>query len=245
MKTNYDETGKNYATGRATDPRIAAQIHAKLRGAESVLNIGAGSGSYEPSNINVTAVEPSERMIKQRGALSAPVMKAQAESLPFNDGEFSHCMTVLSMHHWSSRPKAFSEIKRVTRDRFVAITWDPESYPFWLSRDYFPEIYDIDQTIFPKLAELNDTFDNIDVEILELPADCIDGFMAAYWQRPEAYLDDTIRENMSTFSKIGDLESGIARLRKDLDSGTWKSRNQSLINSDTFDAGYRLITVDL
>lgn len=245
MAAIYDEIGKRYILGRRTDPKIAAQIHNSLSGAESVLNVGAGTGSYEPPHILVKAVEPSEAMINQRAEASAPATQAKAESLPFKDGSFSHCMTVLSMHHWENREKAFSEIKRVTRNRFVAITWDPSSRPFWLTRDYFPEVHDIDKQIFPSLTEFNNSFERVDVSVLRIPADCVDGFLGAYWRRPEAYLDELVRANMSTFSKIPNLNAGLAQLRSDLESGLWESGNEDILNSAYLDVGYRILIAEL
>ncbi len=246
MKTAlYDTIGKDYVLGRRTDPRIAAEIHRWLQDAESVVNLGAGSGSYEPGNCRVTAVEPSETMIRQRSASSAPVVRAQAESLPFPDEAFSHCMTVLSMHHWQDREKAFTEIRRVTRQRFVAVTWDPEAEPFWLTRDYFPELVDLDRKNFPTIDELSRAFAKVSVSVLPIPADCIDGFLAAYWRRPEAYLDEQVRNNISTFSKLENLEVGLARLREDLSSGEWEVRNRDILNLESLDAGYRIICADL
>ncbi len=245
MAEIYNAIGKRYALGRRTDPNIAAQIHGKLSGAESVLNVGAGTGSYEPKHFKISAVEPSEAMINQRCKTTAPVIQSRAENLPFEDGSFSHCMTVLSMHHWEDRERAFSEIKRVTRKRFVAVTWDPDSKPFWLTRDYFPEIFEIDRAIFPCLSEFHKSFEQVTVSTLKIPADCIDGFLGAYWCRPEAYLDELVRANMSTFSKISKLAEGLAQLRSDLEDGAWGSKNRDVLSSHFLDAGYRIVIAEL
>ena len=245
MTAIYNAIGKHYALGRRTDPRIAAQIHSTLSNADSILNVGAGTGSYEPAHIRVTAVEPSEAMIKQRGRTAAPAIQAQAESLPFKDGHFSHCTTVLSMHHWENLEKAFNEIKRVTRHRFIAVTWDPHSNPFWLTRDYFPEVHQIDSEIFPELTRISRSFSRTEVSVLKIPADCFDGFLGAYWRRPEAYLDQLVRANMSTFSKCTCLNEALARLSADIESGAWATRNRDILNSEAFDAGYRVIVAEL
>ncbi len=245
MAAIYNEIGKRYALGRRTDPIIASQIYDNLSGAESVLNVGAGTGSYEPKHIKLIAVEPSEAMINQRCATAAPVKQSQVENLPFEDGSFSHCMTVLSMHHWQDRESAFSEIKRVTRERFVAVTWDPDSNPFWLTREYFPEIYEIDRDIFPALSEFKNSFEQVSISTLRIPADCVDGFLAAYWRRPEAYLDELVRANMSTFSKISKLDEGLAQLHSDLESGAWALQNHDILKYDFLDAGYRTVIADL
>ena len=245
MALIYNRIGRRYALGRRTDPHLAAQLHNRLVGAESVLNVGAGTGSYEPGHIGVTAVEPSDAMIGQRSNSTVAVVQARAEDLPFEDASFSHCMTVLSMHHWEDRSRAFREIKRVTRERFVAITWDPESKPFWLTKDYFPEIHKIDHKTFPDLSEFDKAFPKVEMSVLEIPADCKDGFLAAYWQRPEAYLDELVRANISTFSMIRNLKEGLDRLETDLAGGEWETRNRELASTEFLDAGYRIVTVDL
>jgi len=147
MNPVYDDIGAHYTLTRCTDPKIAQQIYSELHGATRIINIGAGTGSYEPKGVDLVAVEPSSTMISQRKSGSYPVEKAFAEKLPFEDNSFSHAMTVLSMHHWENRALAFSEINRVVTEKFVAVTWDPASAPFWFTRDYFPEIYKRDKKI--------------------------------------------------------------------------------------------------
>ncbi|MBX2868771.1 MAG: class I SAM-dependent methyltransferase, partial [Acidiferrobacterales bacterium] len=147
MEAIYDKIGVQYSTTRCTDPIIAKQLYTELEGASSIVNIGAGAGSYEPPNTNLIAVEPSAEMIAQRKDDAYAVKQAYAEKLPFNDSTFSHAMTVLSMHHWQNKPQAFKEINRVATEKFVAITWDPAFDSFWLTRDYFPEIYEMDKYI--------------------------------------------------------------------------------------------------
>jgi ubiquinone/menaquinone biosynthesis C-methylase UbiE len=186
MKVLYDTIGINYTTKRRTDPRIAHQLHAKLHGAARILNIAAGTGSYEPRDIPLVAVEPSLEMINQRTAEAHPAIKAFAENLPFPDNSFSHAMAVLSMHHWTDPTRAYSEINRVASDKFVALTWDPAAEPFWLVRDYFPEFHAVDVHNFPTLAELENFFDNVRMIPVMVPEDCADGFQAAYWKRPGA-----------------------------------------------------------
>ncbi|MDH3646574.1 MAG: methyltransferase domain-containing protein [Gammaproteobacteria bacterium] len=245
MAEIYDAIGTTYAIGRRSDPCIASHIHRVLSGAESILNLGAGTGSYEPAHKRIVAVEPSEAMIKQRGSDAAVVVKANAESLPFAAQSFSHCLSILSMHHWVDRPRAFDEIKRVTRNRLVVVTWDPQAAPFWLTRDYFPQVYEIDGQIFPTLAEFRDSFSVIDVSVLPIPANCLDGFTGAYWRRPAAYLDPEILANMSTFARIEDLDDPISRLRNDLESGAWEERNKEILAQNSLDIGYRIVTAEL
>ena len=225
MKAKYDNIGINYAKQRQSDPRIAAQIFDKLKEATKIVNIGAGAGSYEPKSIDLIALEPSIEMINQRAHNAHPVIQGYAESLPFPDNSFSHALTILSMHHWSDRKKAFQEINRVTTEKFVAVSWNPDADPFWLTRDYFPEVYDLDKTIFPNLEELNDHFDDVKMVPLLIPEDCIDGFLAAYWKRPLAYLEHHVRNSISSFSKFDNLEDRLKRLNADVQNGTWNGES--------------------
>ena len=242
MNAIYDDIGNNYSVTRCTDPKIAEQLNSELQGATRIVNIGAGTGSYEPENIELVAVEPSAVMISQRKAGSHRVEQAFAEQLPFENNSFSHAMTVLSMHHWQNRARAFHEINRVATEKFVAITWDPTSEPFWLTRDYFPEIHEMDKSIFPNLDELNAYFDEVTVQTLQIPDDCQDGLLAAFWKRPEAYLSSQVRQAMSPFSKIQNLSDGLQKLEADLASGVWASKNHALLGLSYLDVGYRLIS---
>ena len=242
MEAIYDDIGVNYSVTRCTDPKIAQQLYSKLQGATRIINIGAGTGSYEPEDIELIAVEPSLKMISQRKNGSHRVEKAFAEKLPFENDSFSHAMTVNSMHHWENRALAFGEINRVTTDKFVAISWDPESDPFWLTRDYFPEIYAMDKGIFPEMEELNEFFSEVVITPLKIPADCKDGLLAAFWKRPEAYLSEKVRQSTSPFSKIKYLAEGLKKLEHDIASGAWAENNHALLNSTSLDVGYRLIS---
>jgi SAM-dependent methyltransferase len=181
-------------------------------------------------------------MISQRKAGSHRVEQAFAEQLPFENNSFSHAMTVLSMHHWQNRARAFHEINRVATEKFVAITWDPKSEPFWLTRDYFPEIYEMDKRIFPDFEELNEYFDELTIRPLPIPSDCKDGFLVAFWKRPEAYLSSQVRQAMSPFCKLENLSDGLQKLEADLASGVWANKNHALLGSSYLDVGYRLIS---
>ena len=245
MEPIYDEIGVNYSVTRCTDPKIAAQLYAQLDGATRIVNIGAGTGSYEPQGVDLVAVEPSAEMIRQRPEGAYPVKQTPAEKLPFDDNSFSHAMTVNSMHHWPDKQKGFQEINRVATEKFVAITWDPEAEPFWLTRDYFPEIYQMDRAIFPKLGELKNHFDDVVIKPLLIPADCKDGLFGAFWQRPEAYLRTDVRQATSPFSKVKNLDAGLKKLAADLENGTWAAKNQDLLSLSACDVGYRLVTAKL
>lgn len=242
MKAIYDKIGIDYAQKRQSDPRIASQILEKLKGAKRIVNIGAGTGSYEPKHMDLIAIEPSQEMIKQRPENAHKVIQGSAESLPLPDQSFSHALTILSMHHWKNRELAFKEINRVATDKFVAVSWNPESKPFWLTRDYFPEMIEVDRQIFPSVRELETNFDNVEVCPLLIPEDCIDGFLAAYWKRPSAYLNKAVRQSISSFSKLDNINTGLEKLEFDLETGSWHKTNRSILNKTTLDTGYIIIS---
>ena len=164
------------------------------------------------------------------------------KSSPLKIIAFRHAMTVLSMHHWENRELAFREINRVATNKFVAITWDPQVEPFWLMRDYFPEIYEIDKGIFPEIEGLKEHFDEVKVRPLQVSSDCQDGFLAAFWQRPEAYLSRQVRQSMSPFSKIKRLSEGLQKVEQDLASGVWAKNNHAILGLSSLDVGYRVIS---
>lgn len=245
MNNLYDDIGINYSEKRQSDPRIAKQIHQKLKGSQRILNIGAGAGSYEPTDMDLVAVEPSIAMINQRPKLAHPVVQASAEALPFSNKSFSHALTILSMHHWTNRDNAFKEINRVTTDHFIAVSWNPEAAPFWLTRDYFPEIIKMDRQIFPKVSELESYFEKVSVEPLLIPDNCMDGFLAAYWKRPGAYLEQSVRNSISSFAKLENPDPGLAILKSDLDNGIWESKNVTILEQSSIDAGYVIISAHI
>jgi SAM-dependent methyltransferase len=236
----YDEIGRGYRAYRRPDPRVAAAITRALGQARTVVNVGAGAGSYEPADRRVIAVEPSAAMIAQRPS-GVPVVQASATHLPFPDGAFEAALAVLTVHHWPDRAGGLGEMARVAAQRVVLLTWDPATSGFWLADEYFPEIWTIDRPIFPTLADIRRVLGAIDVETLAVPHDCTDGFVGAYWRRPEAYLDPGVRGAMSTFTKLRDPEPGLARLRADLADGTWRRRHGDLLERADLDLGYRLV----
>jgi SAM-dependent methyltransferase len=241
MTQLYDEIGSDYRNYRRPDPRIATAITHALGDVDTVVNVGAGTGSYEPTDRTVVAVEPSLVMIRQRRAGSAPVVQASATHLPFRDAAFDAALAVLTVHHWPDRAQGLAELARVARRRVVIVTWDPASTGFWLVEDYFPEIREIDQSILPPIDDFRRVLGDVEVHPLLIPHDCADGFLGAYWRRPYAYLDSGVRSAISTFSKIGDVDSGLTRLRNDLEDGTWLRRHGHLLGRHEMDLGYRLI----
>jgi SAM-dependent methyltransferase len=238
----YDSIGKRYIDVRREDPRIAARIRAALGKARTVVNIGAGSGSYEPADLEVVAVEPSETMIAQRPEGAAPVIRAFAEQLPFEDRSFDAAMAVLTDHHWSDQPRGLAEMRRVAR-RVVLFTWDPARvHDMWIVRDYLPSM----ASLIPSGSRLADTLARLGdarAEPVPIPHDCRDGFLHAYWRRPEAYLDPAVRAGISVFAQLDAkaVKDGINCLRRDLESGEWERRNAELLELEEVDAGYRLL----
>jgi SAM-dependent methyltransferase len=180
-------------------------------------------------------------MIRQRRSGSAPVVQASATDLPFRDGAFSAAMAVLTIHHWPDRVRGLAEMARVAQERVVVLTWDPESDGFWLVQDYFPGILEVDRRILPPLAELRRVLGPLRVVPVPIPHDCRDGFLGAYWRRPSAYLDPRVRGGMSTFAKLPGMETGLERLRADLEDGTWERRHGGVLNKTELDVGYRLV----
>ena len=243
----YDTIGRGYARGRRTEPRIAARLAAALGDARSVLNVGAGTGSYEPADRFVVAAEPSAVMIAQRPSGAASAVQARAEELPFADRAFDAVMAVLTVHHWTDRASGLAECARVARHRVVLLTWDPALEPFWLVRDYFPAFAERDRAAFPAMGAYAKAFGSgvrVEVEPVPIPRDCVDGFLGAYWARPAAYLDPAVQGAISSFAHAG-VEPGLARLRQDLASGAWHSRYGHLLAAEDLDIGYRLVVAQL
>ncbi|AUX44380.1 MerR family transcriptional regulator [Sorangium cellulosum] len=236
----YDRIGRNYDRYRVADPRIAASIHRGLGRASTVVNVGAGVGSYEPTDRRVVAVEPSATMIAQRRTPDVEVVQASAEGLPFPDAAFDAAMAILTVHHWADWRKGLDEMRRVA-SRIVVLTWDSSSDGFWLTQDYFPELIALDRALFPAIEDLRGALGRARVEPVPIPSDCTDGFLGAYWSRPHAYLDAGVRGAISSFSRLNDVDSGLRRLAADLESGRWHRRHGQLTERDSLDLGYRLV----
>jgi SAM-dependent methyltransferase len=240
----YDTIGATYTITRRTEPRIAEQIWAALGDARTVLNVGAGTGSYEPSDREVTAVEPSALMRAKRPADAAPCVAATAEKLPFDDQSFDAAMALSTVHHWQDPIAGLREMRRVAR-RVVVFTFDDSDEGwcrrFWLTRDYLPEVADL-LAGRPSLTEQARAI-GARTEPVLVPWDCVDGFFEAYWRRPEAYLDDHVRRGVSVWARVGpDAEQRTVRsLRDDLASGRWADRNRDLVDLDAAELGLRLL----
>jgi SAM-dependent methyltransferase len=240
---SYDVIGRSYSHTRTTDPRIAAAIWDALGTARIIVNVGAGTGNYEPPDREVTAVEPSAVMIAQRPPEAAPAIQGSAEALPFEDASFDAAMAVLTLHHWSDWRAGLEELRRVAR-RVVVFSWDPSfAGRLWISAEYFPQLIDEDVEHFPSLADQAGALRALRVAAVPIPHDCRDGFYGAHWRRPEAYLDPVVRAGISTMAKRapGELDAGLARLADDLRTGAWAERHADLLALDELDLGYRLL----
>lgn len=243
MDAVYDTIGVDYSDLRKPDPRIEGLIGKALGAARSVLNVGAGTGSYEPIDRLVTAVEPSVEMIRQRPATAARVVQARSEQLPFGDRSFDASMAVLTVHHWSDKAKGLAEMRRVTRGPVVVLTYDPSFRGFWLA-DYVPELVDLDEAQMPEMNEYEQALGAVRISPVPIPHDCADGFLCAYWRRPAAYLDRRIRAAMSSFWALGDVTPALRRLEDDLATGVWNLRYGELHDLHERDCGYRLVVSD-
>ena len=247
MVGRYDEIGVGYARTRQPDPRIAAHIHAALGDAASVVNVGAGAGSYEPADRAVFAIEPSATMVRQRPPSAAPVARGAAEQVPLPDDAVDAALAILTVHHWSDAARGVSELRRVARKRVVFFTWDTDVWEsFWLVDEYFPSIRAIDRDRELPIADLVAAAGRAEVRPVLVPHDCIDGFHGAYWRRPAAYLDPAVRAGISTYSLMEprDIEAGLARLGTDLESGAWQARHRDLLEREELDLGYRLVVME-
>lgn len=238
----YDRIGRSYARTRREDSRIAATILAALGRAPTVVNVGAGTGSYEPRDRALVAVEPSAAMIAQRPTQAAPVLRAVAEALPLEDRSFAAAMAILTVHHWRDPAAGVGELRRVA-DHQVVLYFEPlRERGFW-GLEYFPEAADLDTEREPPGERLlRELLDVRRILPILLPHDCRDGFGTAFWARPEAYLDPDVQAGMSWLAMLPDevRATGVRRLRDDLRSGAWDRRHGHLRHQTDFDGGFRL-----
>ena len=241
LEATYDRIGVGYGKVRRPDPRLAVMIAEALGDAETIVNVGAGAGSYEPSGRRVVAAEPSRVMLGQHSGRWR--IQGVAEELPFADHRFDAAMAVMTIHHWRDLSQGLEEMRRIAR-RQVVFTWDPEhEQELWLVSEYLPEIRDIERARFPPLEHVARRLDVHTIRTFEIPFDFIDGYQPAFWRRPEAYLDPRIRGASSTFAQLPEavVERAMDRLRADLRSGAWRDRHRELLDTDRMDYGYRLL----
>ncbi len=243
----YNRMGLNYTDFRQPDPQIEAAIWAALGDARSVVNVGAGAGSYEPIDREVVAVEPSPVMIAQRSPQAAPALEGIAESLPLDDKSVDAAMGVLTIHHWPNLEAGLAEMRRVSRRRIVLLTLDAEAASdAWLIKDYFPEVGSMDRDVMPSRARIRASLPGASVEPVAIPRGCLDGFTIALWDRPEWLLDPEVRRASSIWHRMpaDAAERGLERLRADLESGRWDEKYSHLRTLPELDIGLRLVRAE-
>lgn len=242
-RPRYEVIGRLYSRHRRADPRIAAQIEAALGDAQTVLDVGAGTGSYEPRGRTVVACDPSPVMISQRTAGAAPAVLSVAEALPFPSGSFDAVLAVLTVHHWSAPRLGLRELARVGR-RVVVLHFDPDVHcRYWLFDDYLPECNKLAMARLLTPEQVAREIGATRTETVPVPGDCVDGFNWAYWKRPERYLDPEARSCISNLALLADemVAERMEQLRADLADGTWHRRHGHLMVLDSIDGGLRLV----
>jgi SAM-dependent methyltransferase len=241
---NYNKEGQFYSGVRRPDPRVAAMIHTALGASKTVLNVGAGTGSYEPLDKYVVAIEPSEVMRKQRSKNLVPALAGTAEAIPFDDAAFDASMAILTVHHWPNRTKGLQELRRVTKGPIVIMTFDPDaSTEFWMG-DYAPELVEVERTRYGNIDSITRALGgNCEIQRIAVPRDCTDGFQVAFYARPEAFLQKEVRKSQSAWGFVsGEVENRIVKaLTDDLASGKWDEKYGSLRKRETINCQLRLI----
>ncbi len=239
----YETIGVGYGAARWPDLRIERIIHEALGDARTVLNVGAGTGNYEPSDLWVVAVEPALEMLAQRLADAAPAVRAVAESLPFPGQAFDAALATLTIHHWSNLSLGLAELCRVAKRQIILFFESAINHRFWLF-DYFPQALSLgSDTRSPGIADLQTHLEVLSVTPVPIPADCTDGFAGAYWRRPEAYLIPEVWGAISSLAQLSPevLDRGGERLKDDLSSGVWDASYGALRSLPECDLGYRLL----
>jgi SAM-dependent methyltransferase len=247
VSARYDRIGRAYSATRVPDPRIAGAIRRALGDARSVVNVGAGSGAYEPADLEVIAVEPSETMLLHRPTGSGRAVRAVAEALPLRGDSVDAALAIQTVNHWRSLAAGLAEMRRVARRRAVVFMRDPRAgTPLWLTERYLP-VLDETALLGGLRAGIERAFQTVRSVVVPLPADCTDGFLSAFWARPEAYLDPTVRANMSPFALAGEerVARGIQRLARDLEDGTWDREHGHLRAQAELDVGHRILVAEL
>ena len=245
MTRSYDEIGVGYNSRRLPDERIGRQIEEALGQGDSLANVGAGTGAYEPGDRQVVAIDPSTEMLTNYLGRGVRIRGAAA-ALPLSDDSVDAASAFLTMHHWGGWRDGLAEMSRVARHRIVIFTHDPDMDGFWLFR-YFPAISVLDQDIFEPIDHLLAAGEELGWRSravpVEVPFDCTDGFLGAYWRRPASYLEADVRRSISSFNLIDpeEVAAGLDQLASDLESGAWMRENGDLLAKEQLDIGYRLV----
>ena len=222
---NYDKLGGEYSSQRRTDPRIAAYVDAALGAAKTVLNVGAGAGSYESADRYFAAIEPSSVMRAQRLTNNkVPAINAKADHLPFDDGAFDASMAMVTIHHWPDIQAGLKEMRRVTKGPVVIMTFDPDALNDFWNAVYFPELIEIERTRYAPINNIVEFLGGAcEVQKIPIPLDCVDGFQEAFYGRPEAFLEKAVRQSQSAwgFLAAGREDQLVKSLADDLASGEW------------------------
>jgi len=242
---NYDENGHHYSAQRQTEPEIAKYINDALGDAKTVINIGAGTGSYEPNDVYVIPVEPSLAMRAQRLANGiVPAVNASAGILPFDEGAFDAATSFLTIHHWPHISQGLKEIRRVTRGKIIIMTYDPDALDVFWNAEYFPEVIEVERQRYPSIQWLCKTLgNNCEIKKIPIPLNCVDGFQEAFYGRPEAFLSKTVRAGMSAWGFLPEEQQDVmvSRLRDALSSGEWDEKYGHLRSQPFFSGALRLL----
>jgi SAM-dependent methyltransferase len=242
-RVDYERHGRTYSRHRRADPRIAARIHAALGAARTVLNVGAGAGSYEPEDRWLLAVEPSATMRSQRAPDSAPALAASAESLPLDDDSVDAAMACVTIHHWHPLEAGLRELRRVARGPVVIFTFELEALPDW-QQDFLREGLLLERPRFPAVEQVAEMLGGrTRIERVPTPGDCTDGFFEAFWRRPERLLDAEVRSAQSMWALLDSATEDrmVGRLAAALESGAWDAEHGHLRQQDSFDGALRLV----
>jgi SAM-dependent methyltransferase len=242
---DYDKLGQKYSGYRQTDPRIAAYVNKALGDAKTILNVGAGAGSYEPSDKYVVAVEPSITMREQRKAnYKVPAINAKADNLPFDDNSFDASMAMVTVHHWPDMNKGLKELRRVTKNQVIIMTFDPDALDNFWNANYFPELIEVEKARYPTIEFIQNALGgNCEVVSIPIPLDCVDGFQEAFYGRPEAFLEKNVRLSQSAWGFLPkEIEDKlVTALETDLKSGEWDKKYGHFRTQPTFTCALRLV----
>ena len=242
---NYDKFGMKYSTHRQTDERIAEYVYKELFDAKTILNVGSGAGSYEPTDKYVVAVEPSTIMRQQRlDRNKVPAINAKADNLPFDSNSFDASMAMITVHHWHDMDKGLKELRRVTKHQVVIMTFDPKQLDNFWNAEYFPEVIDVEKARYPTIDFIKNSLGgHCKVIPIPIPLDCKDGFQEAFYGRPEAFLEKQVRLSQSAWGFIPEdkQEEIVRRLRTDLESGNWDKKYGHFRVQEFFTCSLKLI----